>query len=98
MSRFRIRKLEELRGYGKTLFGQLGPPEERLHDLRGYLVADGRMGPFAVVIGLDELDHGVVVAVSGAAAGNAHVVGARPLGERPAGVLGTPIRTKPKTV
>ena len=77
------------------------------------------MGPFAVVVGLDELDdrvlgvgpggkapaivhlvlqgreerlgHGVVVAVSGAAAGKPHVVGARPLGERPAGVLGTPI-------
>ena len=119
MSSFRTRKLEELRGHGKPLFGLLGPLEERIHDLRRHLVADGGVGPSAVVVGLDELDHrvlcgvagreapavvhlilqrgeerlghGVVVAVAGAAAGKAHVVGPRPLGQGPAGVLGASV-------
>lgn len=119
MSRFRTRKLEDLRGHGKLLCGRFGPLEEGFHGLRGYLVTDGRVRPFAVVLGLDELDHrvlggvagleapamahlvlqrreerlghGVVVAVAGAAARQAHVVGARPLGQRPAGVLRAPV-------
>lgn len=77
------------------------------------------MRPPAVVVGLDELDdgmlggvagreapavanlvlrrdeerlgHGVVVAVAGAVAGKAHVVGLRPLSQRPTGVLGAPV-------
>lgn len=112
----------EARGITRPWEAPLRPAwsaRRRLHGLRGYLVADGRMGPFAVVVGLDELDggvlgvgpggkapaiahlilqgreerlgHGVVVAVSGAAAGKPHVVGPRPFGQGPAGVLGTPI-------
>ena len=88
--RFRTRKLEELRGHGKPLFGLLGPLEERIHGPRRHLVADGGVGPSSVVVRLDELDdgvlgvgpggeeqlgHGVVVAVAGAAAEKAHVVG-----------------------
>ena len=116
MSSFRTRKLEELRGHGKPLFGLLGPLEERIHGLRRHLVADGGVGPSSVVVHLDELDdgvlgvgpggearpvvhlvlqsgeerlgHGVVAAVAGAAAGKVRVVGPRPLGQGPAGVLG----------
>lgn len=122
MSSFRTRKLEELRGHGKPLFGRLGPLEERFHGLCRHLVADGGVGPSSVVVRLDELDdgvlgvgpggearsavhlvlqsgeerlgHGVVVAVAGAAAGKAHVVGPRPLGQGPAGVLGAPGRNE----
>lgn len=43
--------------------------------------------------GEERLGHGVVVAVAGAAARQAHVVGARPLGERPAGVIGRSYRS-----
>ena len=46
-------------GHGKPFFGRLGPLEEQLHGPRRYLVADGGVGPFAVVVGLDELDHRV---------------------------------------
>lgn len=119
MSRFRTRALEESCGHRELLFGRLGSFEGRFHGSRGYLVADGRVGPPAVIVGLDELDyrvlgvgpggeapavvhlvlqrgeerlgHRVVVAVAGAAAGKAHVVGAGPLGQRPAGVLRAPV-------
>ena len=62
-----------------------GPLEERFHGPRRHLVADGGVGPSAVVVGLDELDHrvlgvgpggeerlghGAVVAVAGTVAGN----------------------------
>ena len=65
MSRFRTRKLEDLRGHGKLLCGRLCPLEEGFHGLRGYLVADGRVRPPAVVVGLDELDHRVLGGVAG---------------------------------
>ena len=38
--------------------------------------------------GEERLGNGVVVAAAGAAAGQAHVVGARPFGQKPASVLG----------
>lgn len=96
MSRFRTRALEESCGHRELLFGRLGSFEERFHGSRGYLVADGRVGPPAVVHlvlqrGEERLGHRVVVAVAGAAAGKAHVVGAGPLGQRPAGVLRAPV-------
>ena len=119
MSSFRTRKLEDLRGHGKTFFGRLGPFEERLHSLRRHLVADGGVEPSSVVVHLDELDHRVpcgvagreapatvhlvlqrgeeqlghrvVVAVADTAAGKARIVGAYPLGQRPASILRTPI-------
>lgn len=34
--------------------------EELVHGLRGYLVADGRMGPLPAVVDLDELDDRVL--------------------------------------
>lgn len=119
MSRFRTRKLEGLARHGQHLRLGPGPLEERFPGLRGYLVADGGVGPSAVVVGLDELDdgmlgsvagreapavvhlvlqrgeerlgHGVVVAVAGEAVGKAHVVDARPLGQRAARVLHAPV-------
>ena len=119
MSRFRTRKLEESGGHGHGLGLGLCPLEEGRHGLGRHLVADRRVGPAAVVISLDELDHrvlggvpgreapsavhlvlqrreerfrhSVVVAVAGAAAGQPHVVVARPLGQKPAGVLGAAV-------
>lgn len=43
----------------------LGPLEERIHSLRRHLVADGGVGPSAVVVGLDELDYRVLCGVAG---------------------------------
>ena len=116
MSRFRTRKFEESGGHRHGLGLGGGALEEGRHRLGRHLVPDGGIGSSAVVVGLDELDHGVpggipggkrlsvvhlvlqrdeerlgdrvVVAVAGAAAGQAHVVVARPLGQQPAGVLG----------
>lgn len=115
MSRFLTRKLEESGGHRHCLGLGLGPLEEGRHGLGQNLVAYRRVGPAAVVVGLDELDHRVlggipgreappaahlvlqrgeerfchcvVAAVAGAAAGQPHVVVARPLGQKPAGVL-----------
>lgn len=75
MSRFRTRKLEDLRGHGKLPCGRPGTLEEGLHGLRGYLVADGRVRPLAVVLGLDEPDHRVLgVGPGGEAPAVVHLV------------------------
>ena len=51
---------EELDGNGKRLRFRLRVLEERLHDIRGHLVTDGRGGPSPVAVGLDELDDGMI--------------------------------------
>ena len=101
MPSFRTQKLEELGSHGKRLWFGVRALEERFHGICGYLVVDGGVQPPAVVVGLDELDDGMLggvagreapaVAVAGAAAGKAHVVGLRPLSQCPTGVLGAPV-------
>ena len=75
MSRFRTRKLEDLRGHGKLFRGRLGTLEEGFHGLGRYLVADGRVRLSAVVLGLDEPDDGVLgVGPGGEAPAVVHLV------------------------
>lgn len=58
--RFRTRKLEALcRHRHRLRFGRRAF-EERVHGLRRHPVPDGRVRPPAVVVGLDEIDHGVL--------------------------------------
>mgnify|MGYP004522057965 CR=1 FL=1 len=65
MSRFRTRKLEESGGHRHCLGLGLGPLEEGRHGLGRNLVAYRRVGPAAVVVGLDELDHRVLGGIPG---------------------------------
>lgn len=104
MSRFRTRKLEESGGHRHCLGLGLGPLGKGRHGLGRNLAAYRRVGPAAVVVSLDELDHRVFGGIPGREAPpvahlvlqrreerSRHCVVARPLGQEPAGAMGAAV-------